>query len=107
MSKIFFVDFLLLFVFFAVDTKKKPQKLIRGFFERLNPFCFWSLSFWSRFVCVLYYDVACSFVMLLVNHVDFCIVDQRFRPEEKFAVSVGDARFVGKWQFKFNCSHDS
>jgi hypothetical protein len=43
--------------------------------------------------------------MLFVNHVDGCIVDQRFRPEEKFAVPVGDARVVGEGQFQFDCSH--
>ena len=43
--------------------------------------------------------------MLFVNHVDCCIVDQRFRPKEKFAVPVGDARVVGERQFQFNCSH--
>ena len=43
--------------------------------------------------------------MLFVNHVDGCIVDQRFRPEEEFAVPVGDARCVGEGQFQFDCSH--
>ena len=43
--------------------------------------------------------------MLFVKHVDGCIVDQRFRPEEEFAVPVGDARVVGEGQFQFDCSH--
>ena len=43
--------------------------------------------------------------MLFVNHVDGSIVDQRFRPEEEFAVPVGDARVVGEGQFQFDCSH--
>ena len=43
--------------------------------------------------------------MLFVKHVDSSIVDQRFRPEEKFAVPVGDARSVGEGQFQFDCSH--
>ncbi len=43
--------------------------------------------------------------MLFVNHVDGCIVYQRFRPEEEFAVPVGDARVVVEGQFQFNCSH--
>ena len=43
--------------------------------------------------------------MLFVNHVDGCIVYQRFRPEEEFAVPVGDARVVGEGQFQFDCSH--
>ena len=89
-------------LFFCNMHKKSPGSRFRGFLESGRQS--W-LGFRCRFVGVFHHNVTCSLVMLLVNDFDYCIVYQRFRPEEEFAVSVGDARSVGERQLKFNCSH--